>query len=103
MVMLLVNFTSSYFVTGKSWHSWHLLEGSSPYFLLISQCTQRASLSCRFLCSLWAILEHPLVICLMVSVLTPHNLDNNLSVVLSMLNLIEFVLVIIIIIRAVFK
>ena len=54
-------------------------------------------MSCQFLCSLWASLEHPLVICLMISVLSPHNLYKNLSDVLSMSNLIEFVLVIIII------
>ena len=66
-----------------------VLEASSPYILLISQWTQGASLSCQFLCSLWASLEHPLVICLMISVLTPHNLDNNLSDVLSIPNLIS--------------
>lgn len=55
-------------------------------------------MSCQFLCSLWASWEHPLVnICLMISVLSPHNLYKNLSDALSMSNLIEFVLVIIII------
>ena len=38
----------------------------------------------------------------MISVLTPHNLDKNLFDVLSMSNLIEFVLVIIIIIIIIF-
>ena len=87
-----VSSTSSFSVTGKGWCSYHLLEASSPYFLLISQWTRRAALSCRFPFSVWANLEHPLDICLMVSVLTPQNLHSGVSDVLSILKLIEFVL-----------
>ena len=84
--------TSLFSATAKGWWSYHLSVRYIPHFLHISQCTRRATLSWRFLYSLWASLLHPLIICLTVSVEFPHNLHSGVSEVLSMLCLIEFVL-----------
>ena len=84
--------TSPFSAVDKGWWLYHLLVHSIPYFLHISQCTRRATLSWRFLYSLWASFLHPLTMCLTVSVVSPHNLHSGVSEVLSMLYLIEFVL-----------
>ena len=80
------SFTTSFSMTGEGWFSCQLLNVSSPYFLQTSQCTRRAILV--FLASF----EHPLVKCLMVSVPCPHSLHSGVSDILSLLNLMAFVL-----------
>ena len=87
-----VSLTSPFSTIGKGWWSYHLSLQSIPYFLHISQCTRRATLSWRFLYSFWASFLHPLTMCHTVSVDSPHNLHSGVCVVLSMLCLIEFVL-----------
>ena len=86
--------TSLFSATAKGGWSYHfnLSVHSIPHFLHISQCTRRATLSWRFLYSLWASLLHPLIICLTVSVEFSHNLHNGVSEFVSILCLIEFVL-----------
>ena len=79
-------------MSGKGWYSYHLLKVFNPYFLLVSQLTRRATLFCLFWCSFWASLEDSLVIYMIVSVFVPQSLHNEVSGVLFVLNLMEYVL-----------